>query len=147
MTAMETVKIGARAEVANAVAELQGLAGAFAQSLALRQSVVNFQVVYLAGAASPWRLVETTRSVSGRRRQMLCFDALDEIRSAVDERLAWQRADEKFVATHMTTPGGFPGYTSDWVHTRDFDAVFGPAREAMREQHCRTVAKNSVALP
>lgn len=144
---MQTVKVGERAEVANAVAELQGLAGAFSQSLALWQSVVEFQVVYLAAAASPWRLVETTRSMNGRRRQMLCFDSLDEIRSAIDERLAWQCADEKFVATHMTTPGGFPGYTSDWVHTRDFDAVFGPTREAMREQHCRTVAKNAVVLP
>src|SRR5882762_478014 len=81
--------------ISNAAAELQTLARRFSQPLPVAQSVVTFQVVFVAGAASPWRLIETTRSTVGRRRRMLCFDSLEQIRRSVDERLAWQRADEQ----------------------------------------------------
>jgi hypothetical protein len=134
-------------EVTNAVAELQAIAGAFLQPLPAVQSVLTLQVVLVAGAASAWRLIETVRSTIGRRRRMLCFDSLDQIRRAVDERLAWQRADEEFVATHMATPGGFPGVTADWVHSKDFDLIFGPSRDDLRKELCATSARHTVALP
>jgi hypothetical protein len=99
--------------ISNAVAELQTLARGVSQPLPAAQSAITIQVVFVAGTASAWRLIETTRSTVGRRRRMLCFDSLEQIRRSVDERLAWQRADEQFVARHMATPDGFPGVTTD----------------------------------
>src|ERR1700716_932242 len=108
--------------------------------------VSTFQVVFVAGAASPWRLIDPTRSTAGRRRRMLCFDSLEQIRRSVDERLAWQRADEQFVARHMATPGGFPGVTADWVHSKDFDLIFWRSRDAIRKEMCATSPKHTVTL-
>jgi hypothetical protein len=47
---------------------------------------------------------------------------------------------------HMTTPGGFPGVTPDWVHTTDFELIFGPSRDALRRNLCTTRAQHSVIL-
>ena len=132
--------------ISNAVAELQTLARRFSQPLPTAQSVITIQVVFVAGTASAWRLIETTRSTVGRRRRMLCFDSLEQIRRSIDERLAWQRADERFVARHMATPGGFPSVTADWVHSRDFDAIFRPPRDAIRKEMCATSPKHTVTL-
>ncbi len=132
--------------ISNAAAELQTLARRFSQPLPVAQSVVTIQVVFVAGAASPWRLIETTRSTVGRRRRMLCFDSLEQIRRSVDERLAWQRADEQFVARHMATPDGFPSVTADWVHSKDFDLIFRPARDAIRKEMCATMPKHTLRL-
>jgi hypothetical protein len=132
--------------VSNAVAVLQTLARRFSQSLPAVQSVITIQVVFVAGTASPWRLIETTRSIAGRRRRMLCFDSLEQIRRSVDERLAWQRADEQFVARHMATPDGFPGVTADWVHSKDFDLIFRPSRDAIRKEMSATSPKHTVTL-
>lgn len=132
--------------ISNAVAELQALARRFSQPLPAAQSVITIQVVLVAGTANPWRLIETTRSTVGRRRRMLCFDSLEQLRRSIDERLAWQRADEQFVARHMATPGGFPGVTEDWVHSKDFDLVFRPSRDAIRKEMCATSPKRTVTL-
>jgi len=132
--------------ISNAVAELQTRARRFSQPPPAVQAVITMQVVFVAGTASAWRLIETTRSTVGRRRRMLYFDSLEQIQRSVDERLAWQRADEQFVARHMATPGGFPGVTADWVHSKDFDAIFRPGREAIRKEMCATSPKHSVAL-
>src|ERR1700730_15901513 len=132
--------------VSNAVAELQTRARRFSRPLPAVQSVITIQVVFVAGTASPWRLIETTRSTVGRRRRMLCFDSLDQIRRSIDERLAWQRADEQFVARHMATPGGSPGVTADWVHSKDFDLIFGPSREAIHEEMCATSPEHTVTF-
>jgi hypothetical protein len=132
--------------IANAVAELQALARRFSQSLPAVHSLITIQVVFVAGTASPWRLIETTRSTAGRQRRMLCFDSLEQIRRSVDERLAWQRADEQFVARHMATPDGFPGVTADWVHSKDFDLLFRPSRDAIRKEMSATSPKHTVTL-
>ena len=132
--------------ISNAVAELQTLARGFSQPLPAVQAVITIQVVFVAGTASAWRLIETTRSAVGRRRRMLCFDSLEQIQRCIDERLAWQRADERFVARHMATPGGFPSVTADWVHSRDFDAIFRPPRDAIRKEMCATSPKHTVTL-
>jgi hypothetical protein len=50
------------------------------------------------------------------------------------------------VAKHMATPGGFPGVTADWVHSKDFDLIFGPARDAIRKELCATAPKHTVVL-
>jgi hypothetical protein len=132
--------------ISSAVAQLQTLARTFSRPLPPVQSVITLQVVFVAGTASAWRLVETVRSTIGRRRRMLCFDSLDQIQCSVDERLAWQRADEQFVARHMATPGGFPGVTADWVHSNDFDLIFGPSRDAIRQEVCATSPKHTMML-
>jgi hypothetical protein len=132
--------------ISNEVARLQTLAGAFSLPLTAVQSVLTLQVVFVAGTASAWRLIETVRSAIGRQRRMLCFDSLGQIRRCVDEHLAWQRADEQFVATYMATPGGFPGVTADWVHSKDFDLIFGPSRDAIRMEMCATSPKHTVTL-
>jgi hypothetical protein len=132
--------------ISNAVAELQTLAHRFSHPLPAMQSVITIQVVFVAGTASPWRLIETTRSTVGGRRRMLCFDSLEQIRRAVDERLAWQRADDQFVAKHMATPDGFPGVTADWVHSKDLDLIFRPSRDAIRKEMCATSPKQTVTL-
>jgi hypothetical protein len=131
--------------IPNEVAQLQTLAGTFSRPLPALQSVIRLQVFFVAGTASAWRLIETVRSTIGRQRRMLCFDSLDEIRRSVDERLAWQRADEEFVARHMRTPGGF-AVTADWVHSKDFDLIFGPCRDAIRKEMCTTSPKHTVTL-
>jgi hypothetical protein len=131
--------------ISNEVARLQTLAGASSPPPAV-QSGIRLQVVFVAGTASAWRLIETVRSTIGRQRRMLCFDSLDQIRRSLDERLAWQRADEQFVARHMATPGGFPGVTGDWVHSKDFDLIFGPRRAAIRKEMCATSPKHTVTL-
>jgi hypothetical protein len=130
----------------DALARLQSIAGTFSRPLPPAQSLIAVQVIFVAGTASPWRLVETVRSTAGQRRQMLCFDSLDRIWRCVEERLAWQRADEQFVARHMTTPGGFPGITADWVHSNDFDAFFGPQRNALSKEMCKTSPNHIVTL-
>ena len=96
--------------------------------------------------ASAWRLIEIVRSRSGSRRRMLCFTSMEDVTRAVEERCAWQRADEQFVATHMATPGGFPGVTADWVPSKDFDLMFGSSREAIRRQMCLTSPDHTVTL-
>jgi hypothetical protein len=132
--------------ITNEVGRLQTLAGAFSRLLPAVQSVITLQVVFVAGTACAWRLIETVRSTIGRQRRMLCFDSLDQIRRSIDERLAWQRADEQFVASHMATPGGFPGVTADWVHSKDFDLIFGPSRDAIRKEMCATSPIHTVTL-
>jgi hypothetical protein len=132
--------------ISNAVAELQTLARSFSQPLPAGQSMITTQVLFVAGTASAWRLIEATQSTVGRRRRMLCFDSFEQIRRSVDELLTWQRADEQFVATHMATPGGFPGVTADWVHSKDFDLIFLPSRDAIRKEMCATSPKHSVTL-
>ena len=130
--------------ISNAVAELQTRARRFSQPAV--QAGITMQVVFVAGTASAWRLIETTRYTGGRRRRMLCFDSLEQIRRSVDERLAWQRADEQFVAKHIATPDGFPGVTADWVHSKDFDLIFRPSRDAIRKEMCATSPKQAVTL-
>jgi len=127
----------------DALTQLRTMAGKFSWRVPPAQSLMTLQVVFVAGTANPWRLVETVRSTAGPRRRMLCFDSLDRIWRCVEERLAWQRADEQFVARHMTTPGGFPGVTADWVHSKDFDLVFGPQRDALSKEMC-TISPNHI---
>ena len=132
--------------ISSELAQLQTLAGALTRLLPAAQSVVTLQVVFVASTACAWRLIETVRSTIGRKRRMLCFDSLEQIRRSIDERLAWQRADEQFVAGHMATPGGFPGVTADWVHSKDFDLIFGPSREAIHEEMCATSPEHTVTF-
>jgi hypothetical protein len=72
--------------------------------------------------------------------------ASSQLRRAVDERAAWQLADEQFVARHMATPGGFPGVTADWVHSKDFDVIFGPSRDAIYREMCVTSPMHTVTV-
>jgi len=130
------------------ISVLQELAAAFRQPLPGTRSVLTLQVLLVCGAAGAWRLIEIARSRIDRRKQMLCFDSFEQIRRAVDERLAWQRADAAFVAEHMSTSSsdGFPGLTADWVHSKDFEWIFLPSRDAMRKQTCTTSPKRTVTL-
>ena len=77
---------------------------------------------------------------------MLCFALLEEILRAIEERLAWASADEQFCARHMATPGGFPGVTGDWVHSKDFDLVFARTRHLLRKQMCARPSGQTVVL-
>ena len=133
-----------RDAILNALADLQRTVGAFSQPLPASESVITLRVAFVAGARSAWRLIETVRSKSGPRRQMLYFDSLDQLSRAVEERLAWQRADEQFVTRHMTTPAGSPGVTADWVHSKQFDSFFGSSRDAIRKELCATLPKHTV---
>lgn len=144
MTGTETVTDAT--SIRQAVAELQARAGTFSQLLPTERSVLTLQVLHVIGAASAWRLIEIVRSRIGSRRRMLCFDSMEILARAVEERYAWQRADEQFVATHMATPGGFPGVTADWVPSKEFDLMFGPSREAFRRQMCPTSPGHTVTL-
>ena len=132
--------------ISNAIAGLQAMASGFSQSSPVAPSVITLQVVFVVGAANAWRLIEIERSMNACRRRMLCFDSASQIRRAIDERLAWQRADERFVANNMATPGGFPGVTADWVPSKDFDWILGPARDAIRKELCATSARLTVSL-
>jgi hypothetical protein len=143
---IDSVQYANSVSCTDALGQLRSIAGTFSRPLPPAQSLIAVQVVFVAGTASPWRLVETVRSTTGQRRQMLCFDSLDRIWRCVEERLAWQRADEQFVARHMTTPGGFPGITADWVHSNDFDLIFGPQRDALSRQMCTTSPDHIVTL-
>jgi len=79
-----------------------------------------------------------------RSRTMLCFDSEAKLRSAIEERLAWQRADEEFVERNMSTAGG--PVTSDWVHSKDFDLLFGAVRAQIRRTICVTSPVRSVTF-
>jgi len=131
----------------NAVADLQKIASAFSPALPAAHTV-TLQVVLVAGAKHAWRLVETVRSSGGRpRRHMLCFDSVEQIQRAIDGYLAWQRADERFVATHMATPGDFAGVTTDWVPSTQFELFFGSVRDSIRSDLRPTSAQCTVSLP
>ena len=143
---MGTQSVADTNSISKAVAEIQARAGTFSQPLATERSVITLQVLYVTGTASAWRLIEIVRSRSGSRRRMLCFTSMEDVTRAVEERCAWQRADEQFVATHMATPGGFPGVTADWVPSKDFDLMFGSSREAIRRQMCLTSPDHTVTL-
>lgn len=136
------------ARILSAVAGLQLLAVEFSQTPTATELGARLWVACVPGADCPWRLVETERSASGRlrRTRMLCFRLLDEIRLAIEERLAWATADEQFRATQMATPGGFPGVTADWVPSKDFDLVFATSRKLLREQICTTPSAQTVVL-
>jgi hypothetical protein len=131
---------------ADALIQLQRLASRVSLSIPPAQTLLTHQVFFVAGMELPWRLVETTRSGARQKKLMLCFESLDSIQRSVEERRAWQRADEEFVAKHMSTPGGFPGITADWVPSKDFDLVFGPQRKAMRQEMCITAPDCIVTL-
>ena len=72
----------------------------------------------------------------------------EQIRRAVYERLAWQRADAKLVADHMSTStsDGFPGVTADWVPSKDVEWIFKSSRNVMRKETCTTDPKRTVTL-
>jgi hypothetical protein len=130
------------------LAGLQRLALEFSQTSTAIELGSTLWVAFVADTACPWRLVETERYTTGRlrRKQMLCFALLEEIVQAIEERLAWATADEQFCATQMATPGGFPGITADWVHSKDFDLVFARTRHLLREQMCATPSGQTVVL-
>lgn len=133
--------------ILKALAGLQLLALAYRRSSTALQLGNTVWVAFMVDAAYPWRLVETELSTTRmRRKQMLCFRLLEEILRAMEERLAWATADEQFHATHMATPGGFPGVTGDWVHSKDFELVFGTSRHLLREQMCATPSARTVIL-
>ena len=77
---------------------------------------------------------------------VLSFRSLNELRRAVEERLAWATADEQFRATHMETTAGLPGVTADWVPSKDFDLIFATARGLLREEICTTPSAQTVTL-
>jgi hypothetical protein len=136
-----------RDEVSKALTDLQKIAGAFSQELPGEQSVVTLQVIFVVGARPAWRLIETTRFSSGhRRRHMLFFDSLDAIKRAVGRYLAWQHADKQLLLTHMATPAGLPGVTTDWVPSTLFEAFFASLRDSIRRDLCPTFAQSTVPL-
>lgn len=125
----------------SATAELQDIARACSQASTAIELRINFQALHVIGAVDPWRLIETAGSLDGsrRRRRMLCFASPDQVRITLEAITTWIRADLQFSATHMVTPGGFPGVTGDWVHAADFGTVFGPSRQLLRNDHGWTV--------
>ena len=139
MTSPHDCELGAF-RIVGALAELHTLARAFSESSTAIEFGITLRIAFVAGAASAWRLIETERFTSGRphRVRMLCFESLDDIRRAVQERLHWAAADQQLRATQMATPGGFPGVTADWVHDEDFDLIFGPSRNWLRAEICTT---------
>jgi len=118
--------------------DLHRLVSGICVAIAPAPTWVTYQVYLIFGVKMPWRLLETTRCGARQKKLMLCFDSLERIRQSVEERRIWQQEDEAFVERHMTTPGGFPGVTADWVPSKDFDFVFGPQRKAMRLALCST---------
>lgn len=134
--------------IASSLTELNRLARSFTRSSAATEFGIGAQIMFVTDAVRPWRLVETERYTDGRlsRKRMLCFERVDEIRHAIEDRLAWSSADEELRASHMATPGGFPGVTADWVHTKDFDLLFGPSRYALRREMCATSSALTLIL-
>jgi hypothetical protein len=134
--------------ILSALAELQRLALRFTESSTAMELGKALWAAFVADAVFPWRLVETDRLSSSRlrRKRMLCFGLLDEIRSAIKERLAWASADEQFRANYMATAGGLPGVTGDWVPSKDFDVVFATSRRLLRERICTTPSGRMVRL-
>lgn len=132
-----------------AVAELQDIADLYLQLQQNQPIVTTIKVARLVDSRHEWRMVETERSVTGtprRRKRLLFFDTAQAMRRALLERVAWRRADEEFVAKNMSTPGGLPGVTADWVHSKDFDEVFSEPRSEIRKRICRTVPVCAVNL-
>lgn len=128
----------------NTLEELDALARSFSRSATALEYGVALRVLFVADAELGWRLIEIEQFP--RRTRMLCFESADELRSAIEGRLAWERADEEFRANHMATPGGFPGVTFDWVHSKDFDLMFGASRNALRRELCATPAARTALL-
>lgn len=132
-----------------AVAELQSIADLYLQLQQDQPIVTTIKVARLVDSRHEWRMVETERSAAGtteRRKRLLFFDSAEDMRQALLERVAWRRADEEFVAKNMSTPGGLPGVTADWVHSKDFDEVFSTPRSEIRKRICRTVPAYAVNL-
>jgi hypothetical protein len=134
--------------ILRALAGLQLLAVEFSQSSTAMELGTALWVAFVADAAHPWRLVEKEHATSGRlrRKRMLCFRSLDQILSAVEERLAWATADEEFRTNHMATTAGLPGVTGDWVPSKDFDLIFGTSRRLLRAGICTTPSAQTVTL-
>jgi hypothetical protein len=133
--------------IVSALAELHVLARAFSESSTATEFGTTLRVAFVAEAASAWRLIETDRIPSGLRRvRMLCFGSFEEIKHAVQQRVDWAAADQQFRATRMATPAGFPGVTADWVHSKDFDAIFGPSRFALRAEICTRSSARTLVL-
>jgi len=134
--------------ILSALAELQLPAVEFSQSSTAMELGSALWVAFVVDSASPWRLVETERTPSGRlhRKRMLCFRSHSEILRAAEERLAWANTDEQFRASHMTTTAGLPGVTGDWVPSKDFEWIFATTRRLLREGICTTPSTQTVML-
>jgi hypothetical protein len=124
--------------------ELRELTNTFRQPLLALTALMTMRVFFLVGSPSPWRLVEVLESRYGRIRLIMHFDTLERLRAAIEERLAWQRADEDFVARHLSTPGN--AVSRDWVPSKDFDLIFGADRERIRRETCTTAATHVVTF-
>jgi hypothetical protein len=124
--------------------ELRGLTDTFRQPLPALTALMTLRVFFLVGSPSPWRLVEVLGSRYGRARLIMYFDTLERLRAAIEERLAWQRADEDFVDRHLSRPGN--AVTHDWVPSKDFDLIFAADRERIRRKTCTTAATHIVTF-
>ena len=122
--------------IAASLLSLHDLAEHFWQPLSALQATMTLRVFFVVGSSSPWKLIEVLRSRYGRTRRVLCFDNEAQLRTAIEERLAWQRADEEFVERNMSTAGGT--VTADWVPSKDFEMIFGAKREEIRRSICDT---------
>jgi hypothetical protein len=131
-------------DVSVTVAQLQRIADISGSSHPPERSVGRLRIMFVVGSSWPWRAIESDRASPGKR--MMCFREPEQIQRIVLERLDWQRADEKFVAQHMATPGNLPGITSDWVPSHSFDAVFESYRRGARQQIDQTAPNRIVNL-
>jgi hypothetical protein len=131
------------------VRQLQLVANSYRMLQAGHAGATTLQVFFVSAERGSWRLVERQRvddNPPQLQTEMLVFHTVDELRDALQERLLWQVADAKFVASHMVTPGGLPGVTTDWVPTKDFDYVFWAPRQAIKHEICITEPTRSVVL-
>jgi hypothetical protein len=129
--------------------DLQRLANVCGQMQSTAQVLTRIQILYVSGVEAPWRMVESDQSIhSGNyySRWMFVFDDAEQLRRTLLERAAWQQADLRFQEENMSTPGGFPGVTTDLVPTDRFDLVFATVRAAIKEEICVTTPQRTVRL-
>jgi hypothetical protein len=137
------------ASIPEELRQLQRAANSYRMLPAGHASATNLHVFFMPGPVGPWRLVERRRVEDNPphvETEMLVFERVEEIRDALQERIEWQAADARFVADHMATPGDFPGVTTDWVPTKDFDYVFWAPRQAIKREICVTEPTRSIVL-
>jgi hypothetical protein len=83
----------------------------------------SLRVAFLVNSPLAWRMVEsqsTDHGSAARRKDLMYFETAAQVLKSIQERIEWRRADARFVEEHLSTPGGFPGITADWVPSWQF---------------------------
>jgi hypothetical protein len=135
-------------ELVRALYRLQISANRCASTFTSDSTQVDFRVAFSAGAALPWRLIETHRAALENGtprllRRMHCFRSAQSLEHSIEERTGWKMRDQSLVRGHFVQVGSAQPLEGSQVDLLDLTAT----RQALRAQMCLTRPERVIDLP